>query len=210
MIHACLISLVILVFIVWISNKENIFFTTSIYSLISMLAYAIFGALDVCMTEASLNVVISATFLAKFLNIKYSNHNLRSRNYELELQNTIITKTILNKDNLSIRSNRLDESVIINEPYFKLHLGIMLILISSFLIIDNIYLITNKFDFSNFESSFLNTYFINNAAKEIKIHSVTAAILAEYRGFDTLIETMVIIVASIGSLFVSEQNKYQL
>ncbi len=49
----------------------------------------------------------------------------------------------------------------------------------------------------NFHQSFLNNYYINNTDKDIGITSIVAAILASYRGYDTMLETLVILIAGI-------------
>jgi multicomponent Na+:H+ antiporter subunit B len=50
-------------------------------------------------------------------------------------------------------------------------------------------------------------YYINNIASEIGVNSFVAAILASYRGFDTLCETIVILIAGISILLISSKNK---
>jgi multicomponent Na+:H+ antiporter subunit B len=49
----------------------------------------------------------------------------------------------------------------------------------------------------------LATYYIENTHKEIGVDSVVAAILASYRGFDTLLETLVILVGGLSVLLIS-------
>ena len=49
----------------------------------------------------------------------------------------------------------------------------------------------------NFHQSHLNKYYINNTDKDIGITSIVAAILASYRGYDTMLETLVILIAGI-------------
>lgn len=49
----------------------------------------------------------------------------------------------------------------------------------------------------------LAAYYIENTYKEIGIDSIVAAILASYRGFDTLLETLVILVGGLSVLLIS-------
>lgn len=53
----------------------------------------------------------------------------------------------------------------------------------------------------------ITKYYIENTEKEIGIPSVVAAILASYRGFDTLGETEVILIAGIGALLILSRKK---
>lgn len=53
----------------------------------------------------------------------------------------------------------------------------------------------------------LAAYYIENTYKEIGIDSVVAAILASYRGFDTFLETLVILVGGLSVLLISPVTK---
>ena len=50
------------------------------------------------------------------------------------------------------------------------------------------------------------SYYLRNTAHDIKIPSIVAAILASYRGYDTLLETLVILIGGISVLLVSERS----
>lgn len=50
-------------------------------------------------------------------------------------------------------------------------------------------------------------YYLNNTMNDIGIDSVVAAILASYRGYDTLGETTVILIAAIGVLLIMNMSK---
>ncbi|MBN9542859.1 MAG: DUF4040 domain-containing protein [Alphaproteobacteria bacterium] len=77
-----------------------------------------------------------------------------------------------------------------------------------------IYGIKDIYDFSDPNSPVFGEtyqYYINNTETEIGIPSFVAAILASYRGFDTMCETLVIAIAAIvisGLLKNNEQPKY--
>jgi multicomponent Na+:H+ antiporter subunit B len=48
-----------------------------------------------------------------------------------------------------------------------------------------------------------NNYYLHNSGNEIGIKSVVASILASYRGYDTMLETLVILIGGIGVLLIS-------
>lgn len=49
-------------------------------------------------------------------------------------------------------------------------------------------------------------YYLQNTIEDIKINSAIAAILASYRGYDTLLETLVIVIGGISVLFMMDIN----
>ncbi len=53
----------------------------------------------------------------------------------------------------------------------------------------------------------LSKYYLENTKNDIDIPSVVAAILASYRGFDTLGETSVILIAGLGVLLILARRK---
>jgi multicomponent Na+:H+ antiporter subunit B len=68
-------------------------------------------------------------------------------------------------------------------------------------------LIYSSLDLPEFGKPNFNHYYLENSLQDIGINSVVAAILASYRGYDTLLETLVILVAGISVLLVSETVK---
>lgn len=50
-------------------------------------------------------------------------------------------------------------------------------------------------------------YYIENTLEEIKIPAYVAAILGSYRGFDTMGETIVVLIAGIGFLLITAQKE---
>ncbi len=53
----------------------------------------------------------------------------------------------------------------------------------------------------------VNKYYLENAQTDINIPSYVAAILASYRGFDTLGETAVILIAGLGVILIMNKRK---
>lgn len=97
-----------------------------------------------------------------------------------------------------------------NAPYeftesFKPLLFIILLSFASILIYAS-------FDLPEFGSPFAisqqktATYYIENITSDINIPSIVAAILASYRGYDTLLETLVVLIAGLSILLVTEQS----
>lgn len=67
-------------------------------------------------------------------------------------------------------------------------------------------------DFGSIDSplqSHMTKYYVDNTQKEVAIPSMVAAILASYRGFDTLGESAVILIAGIGVLAITSRRKKQ-
>jgi multicomponent Na+:H+ antiporter subunit B len=67
-------------------------------------------------------------------------------------------------------------------------------------------LIYASLDLPSFGFPKFNDYYLKNTAKEIDIPSVVASVLASYRGYDTLLETLVILVGGFAVLLLSEHN----
>lgn len=63
-------------------------------------------------------------------------------------------------------------------------------------------------DLPEFGAPKFNHYYLQNSVEETDMLSAVAAILASYRGFDTLLETLVIVVAAMAVLLVSAQENY--
>ena len=65
-------------------------------------------------------------------------------------------------------------------------------------------------DLPEFGAPNFNHYYLQNAVKETEIPSAVAAILASYRGFDTLLETLVILIAAMAVLLASNKENHLL
>ncbi|KAF8818247.1 hydrogen gas-evolving membrane-bound hydrogenase subunit E [Rickettsia endosymbiont of Cardiosporidium cionae] len=57
--------------------------------------------------------------------------------------------------------------------------------------------------------NYMTEYYIQNTKNEIGISSIVAAILASYRGYDTLGETIVILIAGLSVLIILSSNRIQ-
>lgn len=62
-----------------------------------------------------------------------------------------------------------------------------------------------SYDLPEFGNPIFNNYYLKNTEKDIGIPSTVAAILAGYRGYDTLLETMVILIGGLSVFLVSDQ-----
>lgn len=90
--------------------------------------------------------------------------------------------------------------------YYK----ILAIILCAFLFILLCYVSTDLESFGSTSSpvhSHISRYYIENTYKEINIPSFVAAILASYRGFDTLGETTVILIAGLAVLVITSRKK---
>lgn len=50
-------------------------------------------------------------------------------------------------------------------------------------------------------NSYLSTYYLSNAIKDTAVPNIVGAVLADYRSYDTMFETVVVFVAGLGILF---------
>lgn len=71
-------------------------------------------------------------------------------------------------------------------------------------------LIYASLDLPSFGSPTFNHHYLENTSNEIDIPSVVASILASYRGYDTLLETLVILVGGFSVLLLSDYDNYNL
>lgn len=62
-------------------------------------------------------------------------------------------------------------------------------------------------DMPEFGKPVINNVYFKNNKEDVGISSLVTAILAGYRGYDTLLETIVILLGGVSVLLVSEQNK---
>ncbi|MFO1129878.1 MAG: hydrogenase subunit MbhD domain-containing protein [Rickettsiales bacterium] len=180
-----IIFLIFLTLLIQYAKIEMLFFILAIYSLIIVLLYLYFNAFDLAITEAALGVFISSSFMLKFIKIDnkilYLNcfSNIYKKNYYIKN----IYLFIFNNLNIIIFAILLFYLDIDNKLIFDMEI-------------------------SNINTSKLNLYYLNNTIKDINIKSEVAAILANYRGFDTLIETLVIFIAGIATIFLKQNNHF--
>lgn len=63
-------------------------------------------------------------------------------------------------------------------------------------------------DLPDFGQARFNSYYLDNSMKDTGVPSVVASILASYRGYDTLLETLVVLLGSLAILMISgNENK---
>jgi multicomponent Na+:H+ antiporter subunit B len=96
----------------------------------------------------------------------------------------------------------VQKTLIINEDQSNFNLFIFLLCFLIFLILT--FIILTLFPFGSYETITNKTaaYYLDNTHRDIGINSVVAAILASYRGYDTLGETLVILTAGISVIMI--------
>ena len=62
-----------------------------------------------------------------------------------------------------------------------------------------------SYDLPEFGKSLFSNYYLENTGRDIGIDSTVTAILADYRGYDTLLETMVILIGGLSVFLVHDQ-----
>nr|WP_279611725.1 MnhB domain-containing protein [Candidatus Sarmatiella mevalonica] len=142
-------------------------------SLSSALMYLQFGASDVSMTEVALNSAVSTCILLKFSQLLPKNLNLISCQQD--------QKTTLDLSKISF---------------------VISSIVCAILFVCLCICLNNLEPYQSHASNVqqqVNLYYINNTALDIGIDSMVAAILASYRGYDTLNETLVIFIACASS-----------
>lgn len=61
-------------------------------------------------------------------------------------------------------------------------------------------------DIHSVASDYLSPYYLENAYHDLKTPNVVTAILADYRGFDTLLETSVVFIAGLACLLIMKRS----
>lgn len=96
-----------------------------------------------------------------------------------------------------IREKLSSEFILFNDNNSRMLLGsVCVLIVYSVLVYIGKELVSEK-SIENFHQGFLNNYYIDNTEKDVSINSIVAAILASYRGYDTMLETLVILIAGI-------------
>lgn len=150
---------------------------SSIISLVSMFIYCLLKAPDVAITEAAIGSAISSVIL-------------------------LITTTIVGKynNNLEVTRHRGMDIITFNV------ISIITIFIFS-VILSYIFFSFPKFgDPDNYLHNEISSHYITYTKIDFAIPNIVTAILGGYRGFDTLLETTVILTAAVG-VFSILQNK---
>jgi multicomponent Na+:H+ antiporter subunit B len=150
-----------------------------IFSLLLCSLYIFLDGPDVAMTEASLGAALTTVIFLSVLKA-------------------------VNNDKIAIKKTN---NITTNKNSKRSNIKPITICIIVFFIF--IFGFADIADFGN-EYSILSKgvsdYYIKNTKEEIGIDSFVAAILASYRGFDTLYETCVIFLAGIAALLILGQN----
>lgn len=106
-----------------------------------------------------------------------------------------------------IKKETGSEFVLFDDSNSKIALGAGLFLIVYIFVVYFGYDLVSGASIENFHKSFLNNYYINNTEKDVGITSFVAAILASYRGYDTMLETLVVLIAGICCWVILEYKK---
>jgi multicomponent Na+:H+ antiporter subunit B len=176
LINICCFIIIIISF--QVARTQKLFLNIvylSIFSLILCLLYLALDAPDVAMTEAALGASLTTII---FLNVL---KKIKTHSYQ--------KKIALKQDENKNLSN------IYNYTPLVICIMMFMILIFGFFEIADFGIKSNL-------SNNVSDYYINNTKKEIGIDSFVAAILANYRGFDTLYETCLIFLAGISVSFI--------
>jgi multicomponent Na+:H+ antiporter subunit B len=164
-----------------IVTKSRIVITiySAAISIIGCAIYLLLDAPDVAMTEAAINACLSTVILLEFVNHK-----------------TNTNETSTNEIGYALHDRQNDKKI----------LGIIAAC-STFAIL--FYFGYKMDDFGTsvaaIDSGAVNHY-IENSYSEIGISNYVTSILASYRGFDTLCETVVIFLSSVGAMIISTPN----
>lgn len=183
----CLVVLLSLV-ILFNTNKITLILALNLISFTSAIYYLLLSAPDVAITEVAVGSAISTLFFLfpiKYIIDKNKNHN-----------------------KLRKRKVKFIQIMIVRSSAFIISTLVLLSLSSFAFYMKSFGGETNKIINLNNKPA---EYYRVHTTKEIGSKCIVTGILASYRGFDTMIETFVIFVASIGVLFVlSDTTKKQL
>lgn len=182
----------------------------SVFSLLISLIYLLMDAPDVAMTEVALGSCLSTCVLLNMAKIleKRCDQSLQTESVNsldsslyannTQLQDKIVTKEFnrlgLEKSN-DIRHKKTNIKHIANK-FFAISLCVTLV-ITLIMIMDDL---PKYGDHSSIAQNHISKYYLENTPNDIGIPSVVAAILASYRGYDTLGETTVILIAAVAVL----------
>lgn len=54
----------------------------------------------------------------------------------------------------------------------------------------------------------ISNYYLENSIKDTEVPNVVSALLADYRGFDTMLETSVVLIAAVAIIFIIRRSSY--
>lgn len=180
-----ILSLIVSIILYFLASEKNLRLSIlwlSLFSILTCILYLVMDAPDVAMTEAALGTCLTTIILLK-CSAQYS------------------------KDSSSITSD-IDEDDAASSEFWRK--AFALVLCSAF----GIALIYSGLDLQKYgvgNSPVQNgaqEYYNSNTMKEIGIPSFVAAILASYRGYDTLGETSVIFIAGICIIMIKSRKEF--
>ncbi len=182
LIFLCFILVILATYIIFEKKLLNIVFASSAFSAIISCCYIILDSPDVAMTEVALGAALSTTLLLNVVKI-------------------------INYD-----SNYITNNILITHTHSHIN-GLFIfgiIIIAIIFVISAINLGNNITEFGDSNTMLhkgVSNYYITNTYTDTHVASMVAAILASYRGYDTLGETLVIFLAAISVTFIMFANK---
>lgn len=177
-----LFAAIIVLFLLRAKNVIDVIVLNAVFSVLTVMMYLVLDAPDVGMTEAVVGVITSV-FAILTIRVLYNKDSLRDLRSSAPL-------ALSSKMTRGVDSYNFEES-------FQLLIFLGLLFCAGIFI----YAAQDlpQFGYANFDQ-----YYLTNTGKDIGIASTVTAILADYRAYDTLLETMVIFIGGISILFVSE------
>lgn len=158
--------------IILFSSTLMMIFFFGIFSLLTAMLYLVLHAPDVAITETAVGAAISTIFF--LISYRAIENNIRKSPKNLEKRNPII----LISSFLSFEA-----------------IPILLVMAVIFVGLCDMFFAISSGNHNIFDT---DAYYLRQTSKEIGISNVVTAVLASYRGFDTLIENCVIFVSAIG------------
>ncbi|QED23748.1 hydrogen gas-evolving membrane-bound hydrogenase subunit E [Candidatus Deianiraea vastatrix] len=178
MIMALSVSALIVSFIVIFSSTIVSVFAYGILSLFLTTMYLVLCAPDVAITEAAVGSAISTMFFLMAIraienNISHKQKHEKKERIKISLKNATIVKS----------------SIVFCLFVLMIYIGVS----------DAFIEIGKLGNAVNFESS---NYYIEHSYQETGVKNIVTSVLASYRGFDTLVENLVIMTSAIGVYFI--------
>ena len=170
---------------IFLSKKEKPIFIISYLSLFSILCsiqYLFFNAPDVSITEVSVGACLTTIFLIRSIACIFNHQYQKSEIYYVS--------------HLKFKN--------IHIVYFVMFLGLFFVFFSKASIYFEKIGVHNPHIYNE-----TIQYYINQTRDVFQFPNIVTAILASFRGYDTLIETLVILTAAIGisSIFPRDEEK---
>lgn len=172
---------IIVAFVMLCTSTMVSVFSFSIFSLFSAVLYLILNALDVAITEVAVGSAISTIFF--ILTIRCVENNIVNKVYQSREY----------KISRALKKMSISKSIAL----FSVALGVILIGIT------DAFIDIGRLENVNFFSS---DYYLANSYRETGVGNIVTSVLASYRGFDTLIENLVIMTAAIGVMFILQMK----